>query len=95
MINETSNNLLIMIPSELEVKSAVFNLNQDRAPGPDGFGESFSQTYLEIIKKDVYAAVVQFFHSEWLPPNYNANTLFFIPKVPKMQIVLINTDQLS
>jgi len=45
LVDEATNNLLIMIPSELEVKNVVFNLNQDGAPGPDGFGASFFQTY--------------------------------------------------
>ena len=80
MIDDTTNNLLIMSPSELEVKNAVFGLNPDGAPGPDGFGACFYQTYWEIIKKDVLAAVLQFFQSGWLPPNYNSNTLILIPK---------------
>ena len=89
MIDDTTNNLLIMIPSEAEVKNAVFNLNHDNAPGPDGFGASFFQQYWEIVKKDVYAAVLQFFQTGWLPPNYNANTLILIPKTPNAD----NIDQ--
>jgi len=82
LIDETSNNLMTMIPSEDEVKNAVFNLNQKGAPGLDGFGACFFQTYWEIVKKDVYAAVLQFFQSGWLPSNYNSNTLILIPKNP-------------
>lgn len=63
MIDDTTNNLLIMMPSDYEVKNAVINFNQDGAPGPDGFGASFFQTYREIVKKDVYAAVTQFFQT--------------------------------
>lgn len=80
LIDETSNNLMTMIPSEGQVKNEVFNLNQDGAPGPDGFGACFYQSYWEIIKKDVYAAVLQFFQSGWLPPTYNSNTIILIPK---------------
>ena len=80
MIDDTTNNLLTMIPSEAKVRNAVFNLNHDSARGPDRFGASFFQQYWEIVKKDVYAAVLQFFQTGWLPPNYNANTLILIPK---------------
>jgi len=78
----TNNNLLIIAPSELEVKNAVFSLNHDGASGPYGFDASFFQTYWEIIKKDVCAAVLQFFQSGWLTSNYNTNTLILIPKTP-------------
>lgn len=51
MINDITNSLLIMTPTEDEVKNAAFKLNFDGAPGPDGFCANFFQTYWEIIKK--------------------------------------------
>jgi len=54
--------------------------NHDGAPCTDGFGASFFQFYWEIIKTDVYVVVLEFFQTGWLLPNYNANTLIFIPK---------------
>lgn len=82
LIDDTTNNLLIMIPSLSEVKKAVFDLNQDGAPGPDGFGASFFQCYWDIVQHDVYEGVLEFFHTSWLPPDFNANTLVLIPKIP-------------
>ncbi|GAU40165.1 hypothetical protein TSUD_292700 [Trifolium subterraneum] len=62
--------------------SNLFNQSslQYSAPGPDGFGAIFFQTYWEIIKQDVFKAVLQFFTSGWLLPNFNSNTLVLIPK---------------
>ncbi|XP_058761210.1 uncharacterized protein LOC131634556 [Vicia villosa] len=37
---------------------------------------------LEIIKEDVFGAVLQFFKDDWMLPNFNTNTLVLIPKVP-------------
>jgi hypothetical protein len=71
-----------MIPNSEKIKSVVFGLNSDGAPGPDGFGAFFFQRYWEIIKFDVENAVIQFFVSSWILPNYNANTLILIPKIP-------------
>jgi len=82
IIDDTTNNLLTMIPSLSEVKAAVFDLNHDGAPGPDGFGACFFQAYWDIIHVDVYKAVLEFFQNGWLPPNFNANTLVLIPKIP-------------
>lgn len=80
LIDEPVNNMLTMMPSFLEIRNAVFDLNKDGAPGPDGFGAFFFQTYWEIIKHDVVNAVLEFFTSGWLLPNFNANTLILIPK---------------
>lgn len=69
-----------MIPSNDEIKQAVFSLNNDSAPGPDGFGSCFYQIYWDIVKEDVIKAVLQFFNTGWILPNFNANTLILIPK---------------
>jgi len=42
-----------MLPSQQEIKSVVFALNKESAPGPDRFEAFFYQTYWEIIKEDV------------------------------------------
>ncbi|XP_060211975.1 uncharacterized protein LOC132639553 [Lycium barbarum] len=41
------------LPSESEVKEAVFSLNGDSASGPDGFTGQFYQKCWEVIKLDV------------------------------------------
>lgn len=61
LITDRVNNMLTMLPSHEEITNAVFSLNKSSAPGPDGFGAIFFQTYWEIIKHDVFRAVLQFF----------------------------------
>jgi hypothetical protein len=34
-----------MLPSLMEKKNAVFSMNKDGTPGPDGFGAFFFQNY--------------------------------------------------
>ena len=60
LITDRINNILTMIPSPEEVHTAVFSLNKDSAPGPDGFGALFFQTFWEIIKTDVLNVVLDF-----------------------------------
>jgi hypothetical protein len=76
------NAMLTNLPSFEEVKIAVFNLNTDGAPGPDGFGNYFFQHYWDIVGDDVFHVVSQFFQQNWLPRNYNSNNLILIPKTP-------------
>ncbi|CAJ2645220.1 unnamed protein product [Trifolium pratense] len=75
------NSMLTLLPSLSEIHNAVFSLNKDGAPGPDGFGAFFFQTYWNIVKDDVSNAVLEFFSTNWLMPNYNSNTVVLIPKV--------------
>ena len=57
-------------------------IKKDSAPGPDGYGACFYQSFWDIIKVDVINAVLQFFNTGWILPNFNANTLVLIPKTP-------------
>ncbi|MCI07075.1 RNA-directed DNA polymerase (Reverse transcriptase), partial [Trifolium medium] len=43
LLTDNINNMLTMLPSFDEIKNAVFSLNKDSAPGPDGFGALFFQ----------------------------------------------------
>lgn len=40
----------------------------------------FFHTYWQIVQKNVIDAVQEFIQTEWLLPNYNANSLILIPK---------------
>jgi hypothetical protein len=71
-----------MLPSQQEIKSAVFSLNKESAPGPDGFGAFFFQTYWDIIQVDVVKAVLEFFTTSWIMPGYNSNIIALLPKIP-------------
>jgi hypothetical protein len=74
--------MLTMIPTPQEIKAAVFNLNKDSAPGPDGSGAFFFQQFWEIIKEDVVKVVLEFFTSGWIFPGYNSNMIALLPKTP-------------
>jgi hypothetical protein len=87
MLNDDLNRLLTLLPSHLEIKNAVFALNRNSAPGPDGFGALFFQSFWDIIHSDVIKAVIQFFQSGWMLPNFNANTMILIPKVSNADVV--------
>jgi hypothetical protein len=66
----------------VDIKAAVFEMNGDGAPGPDGFGGHFYQTFWDIIENDVVASVQSFFLTGKLSPNLNSNIIILIPKSP-------------
>lgn len=78
--DEDSHNLL-RLPLRNEIKDAVFDLNEDGAPGPDDFGGHFYHTYWDIIEADVIQSVQEFFITAALRPNINYNMLVLLPKV--------------
>jgi hypothetical protein len=71
---------MTILPSHQEIKAAVFALNKDSAPGPDGFSAFFFQQYWDIVKSDVINAVLEFFTTSWILPGYNSNVIALLPK---------------
>ena len=45
LITDDVNNLLTRLPTPTEIHQAVLTMNKEGAPGPDGFGAVFFQTY--------------------------------------------------
>jgi hypothetical protein len=82
MVTDEANAILTMLPSHDEIKAAVFALNKDSAPGPDGFGAFFFQHYWDIISIDVINAVLEFFNTNWILPGFNSNIIALLPKTP-------------
>jgi exonuclease III len=82
LVSSDVNVVLSQLPSHSEIKTAVFALNVDSAPGPDGFGAFFYQHYWDIVSNDVIKAVLQFFTSNWIMPGFNSNVIALLPKTP-------------
>ncbi|CAN6572428.1 unnamed protein product [Malus baccata var. baccata] len=79
--SDSENDLLSALPTDEEIKEAVFSLSASSAPGPDGFPGFFYHHCWDIVSFDVIQFVKQFFQSNWLYPNANSNFLVLIPKV--------------
>lgn len=63
------NQRLIRIPDIVKVQAAVFSINSDKAPGPDGFSAGFYQNFWDVIGEDVYRDIKVFFKSSFLHPR--------------------------
>lgn len=79
-INHDSNSELLKIVSDEEVKSALFQMNPDKAPGPDGMTPGFFQKHWSIVGNDVISLVRKFFRDGVLPNELNETNVVLIPK---------------
>ncbi|XP_026443242.1 uncharacterized protein LOC113343173 [Papaver somniferum] len=80
-ISMTDKQMLDAIPSLDEIKSAVFDLGADSAPGPDGFSGCFYRHCWDIIQQDLHSAIVYAWTSKSIPKGSNSSLIILIAKV--------------
>ncbi|KAL0420603.1 UNVERIFIED_CONTAM: LINE-1 retrotransposable element O protein [Sesamum latifolium] len=64
-----------------EVKGALFDIAEDKAPGPDGYSAGFFKAAWSVIGDELTTAIQDFFVSGKLLKQVNATVLSLIPKV--------------
>ncbi|KAL0296229.1 UNVERIFIED_CONTAM: hypothetical protein Sradi_6675000, partial [Sesamum radiatum] len=64
-----------------EVKTTFFDIEEDKAPGPDGFSSGFFKAAWPIVGEEVSKAIIDFFTTGCLLKQLNATLLTLIPKV--------------
>ncbi|KAK4384115.1 hypothetical protein Sango_3090400 [Sesamum angolense] len=64
-----------------EVKTALFDIEEDKAPGPDGFSSGFFKAAWPVVGEEVSKAIMDFFKTGRLLKQLNATLLTLIPKV--------------
>jgi hypothetical protein len=80
-VSPEENDILISPFTESEVKEAVFQMEHNKAPGPDGFPAEFYQVFWGVIKDDLLP-LFTYLHREALDLyNLNFGIITLIPKV--------------
>ncbi|GJS87046.1 RNA-directed DNA polymerase, eukaryota, reverse transcriptase zinc-binding domain protein [Tanacetum coccineum] len=79
-INENEANLMVREVSDEEIKNALFDIDDDKAPGPDGYTSKFYKKAWNIIKEDFCAAIKEFFANGKLLGEVNATIIILVPK---------------
>ena len=56
-------------------RRAIFSIDQNKSPGPNGYGTVFFKDTWHIVEDDITQAILQFFSNELLLKQVNATIL--------------------
>eukprot|EP00253_Pinus_taeda_P013466 PITA_13466 len=79
-IKEDHNRELEQEPTEDEIREATFSMQQDKAPGPDGFSVAFYRQHWETIRKDFVRMVKNTFKKHKMGDYTKSSHIALIPK---------------
>lgn len=80
LLTKDDNIALNHPPSIHEVWKATFSIDVDNVAGLDVFSSKFFQHCWDIIQKEVYKAILDFFDDGHLPRGFTATSIVLIPK---------------
>ena len=83
-----SENEFLTAPFTIEeVKEAIFQMEKNKAPGPDGFPAEFYQKFWEIIKGDIMLMFKDLFHGNLPLFSLNFGVITLIPKLQEVNVI--------
>ncbi|KAL0295155.1 UNVERIFIED_CONTAM: Retrovirus-related Pol polyprotein from type-2 retrotransposable element R2DM [Sesamum radiatum] len=78
---------LIAPVSSAEIRQAIFDIDETKAPGPDGYSAGFYKAAWSVIGGEVTQAILDFFRNGRLLKQINATLISLIPKVNSPAVV--------
>ncbi|XP_011101514.1 uncharacterized protein LOC105179570, partial [Sesamum indicum] len=80
LLNEEDVSSLLLPFTPADVKQAVFDIAEDKAPGLDGYSSGFFKAEWPIVGQEVTSAVLDFFTTGQILKQINTTLLALIPK---------------
>ncbi|XP_021848080.2 uncharacterized protein [Spinacia oleracea] len=78
----------LMVPfSALDIRVAMFNIADDKSPGPDGFSAAFFKIHWNVVGGQVVQAIQHFFAHGFMLKDWNRTFLVLLPKELHPQLV--------
>ena len=66
--------------TEEKISKVIFQLDRDKAPGPDGFTIAMFQDCWDVIKEDLVRVLAEFHRSGIINQSTNASFIVLLPK---------------
>ncbi|KAJ6929615.1 hypothetical protein NC652_013486 [Populus alba x Populus x berolinensis] len=79
-INYDSHEFLLAPVSDDDIKRVLFSMNDNKAPGPDGYTSAFFKKAWSIVGEDFCSAIKDFFASGEMLKQINHSTIALVPK---------------
>jgi hypothetical protein len=83
----SENIALTALFTEEEIKTAIFSMNPNKAPSPDGFPILFYHNFWNIIKYDILQFFTDFYHHKLDISKFNRALICLIPKVSDIKTI--------
>lgn len=83
----SENHVALISPVSEEIKKAMFTINEDKSPGPDGYNASFYQKNYIVIGPDVGSAALSFSENGYMLRDVKAIVLTLLTKTNYTQIM--------
>ena len=80
-VSQEENDILIRPFTESEVRDAIFQMEHNKAPGPDGFPAEFFQVFWGIIKEDLLHLFAELHREALNLYSLNFGIITLIPKI--------------
>ncbi|KAL0290020.1 UNVERIFIED_CONTAM: hypothetical protein Sangu_2591500 [Sesamum angustifolium] len=81
LVTEEEGIAMLQPVSRDEIKITLFDIAEDKAPGPDGYSSGFFKVVWPIVGEEMFHAIMEFFHSGKILKQLNATLITLIPKV--------------
>jgi len=80
-VSEEENEVLVAPFSEEEVKMAIFDMEHNKALGPDGFPTEFDQFFWDVVKQDFMSLFYEFRMGRLHIHSLNFGVITLLPKI--------------
>ncbi|GKA98535.1 RNA-directed DNA polymerase, eukaryota, reverse transcriptase zinc-binding domain protein [Tanacetum coccineum] len=80
-LSDEDYEFMVRLVTNEEIKVVIFAMNDDKAPGPDGFSSKFFKTSWPIIGNEVCVAIRDFFKNGRLLKEVNATIIALVLKI--------------
>ena len=87
VVTPQMNALLVAPYTKDEVKKALFQIGDLKAPGPDGLHAIFFKRFWHIVGDELTKEVLDAINNKKIPDGWNSTNVVLIPKVDSPEVI--------